>query len=68
VYAVALVAQVPFMVTSLYTGPVAEALAFTDVAWLVGFIVAGALYLPLARRRSGPTPGMVLATAGGAAR
>ncbi|RYP88089.1 cytosine permease [Nocardioides guangzhouensis] len=52
VYAVALVAQVPFMVTSLYTGPLAEALGYTDVAWLVGFLVAGAVYLPLARRGS----------------
>ena len=50
VYVVALAVEVPFMVTTLYTGPVAERLHYVDVAWLVGFVVAGALYLPLARR------------------
>lgn len=49
VYVVALAAQVPFMVTTLYTGPLAESLQYVDVAWLVGFITAGALYLTLAR-------------------
>lgn len=66
VYAVALAAQLPFMVTTLYTGPFAEALAYTDVAWLVGFVVAGGLYYPIARRRSaGTTP---VASVSGAAR
>jgi NCS1 family nucleobase:cation symporter-1 len=50
VYAVALAVEVPFMVTSLYTGPAAEALGLVDVAWLVGFAVAGVLHLLLARR------------------
>ncbi len=50
VYAVALVAQLPFMVTTLYTGPLAERLAYTDVAWLVGFVVAGGAYWLLSDR------------------
>lgn len=53
VYVVAIAAQVPFMVTTLYTGPFAETLGFTDVAWVVGLLVAGGLYYPIARRSSG---------------
>jgi NCS1 family nucleobase:cation symporter-1 len=53
VYAVALAAQVPFMVTELYTGTVAKELGYTDLAWLIGFLVAGALYYLLARRGKG---------------
>ena len=62
VYAVALAAQVPFMVTTLYTGPVAESLHYTDVAWLVGFVVAGALYWPMARHASAATAPSVPST------
>jgi NCS1 family nucleobase:cation symporter-1 len=50
VYVVALLAQVPFMVTTLYTGSVADELGYTDVAWLVGFVVAGGLYWILTAR------------------
>jgi nucleobase:cation symporter-1, NCS1 family len=48
-------AMVPFMNTSLFTGPVAHALNGADLAFYVGFIVAGLLYLALrkaARRRA----------------
>lgn len=63
VYVVALLVQLPFMVTTLYTGPLAERLGYTDVAWLVGFIAAGALYWLLAARdRAGlPAPAVVAA-------
>jgi NCS1 family nucleobase:cation symporter-1 len=57
VYVVALLAQVPFMVTTLYTGTLAEALGYTDVAWLVGFVVAGAAYLLVAQRDEHTRPG-----------
>ena len=43
-YLVGLLVQVPFMVTNLYTGPLAEPLGFVDVAWMIGFVVPGALY------------------------
>ena len=50
-------AMVPFMNTSIIVGPVAAALHGADLAFYVGFIVTGALYLALrtaAARRSRP--------------
>ncbi len=48
-------AMVPFMNTSLFTGPVAQALKGADLAFYVGFIVTGLLYLALRKvaRRHG---------------
>jgi NCS1 family nucleobase:cation symporter-1 len=50
-------AMVPFMNTSIVAGPVATALHGADLAFYVGFIVTGALYLALrkaAARHSRP--------------
>ena len=44
-YLIGLLVQVPFMVTNLYTGPIAEPLNFVDVAWVVGFAVPSVVYL-----------------------
>ena len=44
---VGFVAMVPFMNTGLIEGPAAKALAGADLSFYVGFLVAGALYLPL---------------------
>ncbi|QIK63703.1 cytosine permease [Leucobacter viscericola] len=44
-YLIGLVSQVPFMITPMYTGPLAEPLQNIDIAWLVGFVVTGAVYL-----------------------
>jgi len=49
-YAAGLVAMVPFVVTSFYTGPVAEALDGADVSFAIGLLVAGGVYLALGRR------------------
>lgn len=43
-YLIGLLVQVPFMVTNLYTGPLAEPLGFVDVAWIFGFVVPGVVY------------------------
>lgn len=48
-YAIGLAAQVPFMITPLYTGPMAGPLQGIDLAWLVGFVVTVAVYLILVR-------------------
>ncbi|WP_201724705.1 purine-cytosine permease family protein [Streptomyces antimycoticus] len=56
VYAIGLLAQVPFMVLSVYTGPVAKAMGGVDLAWLVGLAVSGALYWLIAIRTQAPTP------------
>ncbi len=46
--------MVPFMDTGLVEGPVAERLDGADLSFVVGFLVAGALYYPL--RRLAPHP------------
>ncbi|MDQ0822441.1 NCS1 nucleoside transporter family [Arthrobacter sp. V4I6] len=43
-YLVGILVQIPFMVTTMYTGPLAEPLAFVDVAWMVGFVVPAIVY------------------------
>jgi NCS1 nucleoside transporter family len=43
-YVAGVVAMVPFVVTSAYTGPVANALGGVDVSFVVGLVVAGGLY------------------------
>ncbi|MFE7213284.1 cytosine permease [Streptomyces sp. NPDC001698] len=60
-YVAAMAAQVPFINSGLYTGPLVDDLGGADVAWIVGLVVATVLYLgqtKLARRaaprRAGP--------------
>lgn len=48
-YGIGLAAQVPFMITPLFTGPFAEPLQYIDIAWLVGFAVTAVVYLALVR-------------------
>ena len=36
--------SIPFMNQTLYVGPASTALGGADIAYLIGFIVAGALY------------------------
>ncbi len=48
-YAIGLLVQIPFMVTPLYTGPLGAALQGVDVAWILGFVVSGVVYLTLTR-------------------
>ncbi|WP_169304052.1 cytosine permease [Arthrobacter sp. CAU 1506] len=43
-YLVGILVQLPFMVTSMYTGPFAEPLGFVDMAWVVGFAVPAVIY------------------------
>lgn len=42
--------SIPFMDQTLYVGPISQALGGADIAYVVGFIVAGLLYLALERR------------------
>jgi len=49
---VGFVASVPFMNQTLYVGPIANALGGADIAYLIGFVVAGVLYWFLERMRS----------------
>lgn len=58
-YLIGIVAQTPFMVTTLYTGPLAESLGFVDVAWVAGFIVPAILYV-VWERAAARTPSTAL--------
>ena len=52
-YVIAVLLQVPFMNTELYVGPIAKALGGADIAWIVGILVAGALYYYPMKRKLG---------------
>ncbi|WP_371494190.1 cytosine permease [Kitasatospora sp. NBC_00374] len=49
-YLLGLAAMLPFLSTTLYTGPVARAMDGADVSFAVGLVVSGGLYAVLARR------------------
>lgn len=49
VFAVGVLAQVPFMATPFYTGAAAEAMGGIDIAWLVGLGVSALAYIVIAR-------------------
>jgi purine-cytosine permease-like protein len=58
-YFAGIAVQVPFLSTSLYTGPVAAAIGGVDVSWIVGLAVISPLYYALmkvGRRSAGPVP------------
>ncbi|GIF08221.1 purine-cytosine permease family protein [Actinoplanes siamensis] len=53
-YAIGLLVEIPFMVLPQlgswsYTGPLAERMGGVDIAWLVGLLVTGVVYLLLSR-------------------
>jgi NCS1 family nucleobase:cation symporter-1 len=55
-FVVGFAAVIPFMNTTIFTGPVASALHGADLAYYVGFVVSAAVYFPFAvRERGKPT-------------
>jgi nucleobase:cation symporter-1, NCS1 family len=54
-FVLAFAAMVPFMNTSIFEGPAAAALHGADIAFYVGFLVAGVLYYGLLCARLGPS-------------
>ncbi|MFE4214963.1 purine-cytosine permease family protein [Streptomyces sp. NPDC056844] len=56
VYGVGVLAQLPFLVTHFYTGPLAAPLGGADISWIVGLTVPAALYWLLARRDTSHIP------------
>jgi NCS1 family nucleobase:cation symporter-1 len=44
-----ILAEIPFMVLPFFTGPVAAAMGDVDVAFAVGLLVSGAVYVLLTR-------------------
>lgn len=49
-YFLAVVAELPFMKTSFFTGPAVATLSNADIAWAVGLVVAAGIYWWLMRR------------------
>jgi len=49
-YLIGILVEVPFMSTTLYTGPAAKAMNGTDLSWIVGLVVTVPLYYLLATR------------------
>ncbi|MFD9540934.1 purine-cytosine permease family protein [Streptomyces sp. NPDC060022] len=56
VYGVGILAQLPFLVTHFYTGPLVEPLGGADISWIVGLVAPAALYWLLARRKTPHVP------------
>ncbi|NYI71129.1 NCS1 family nucleobase:cation symporter-1 [Naumannella cuiyingiana] len=48
-YLLGIVVQIPFLSQALYTGPVATALGGADISWIVGLVITGLVYWPIAR-------------------
>jgi nucleobase:cation symporter-1, NCS1 family len=49
IYIVGILVQMPFLSTSLYTGPLVASLGGADISWIVGLVVPGAVYYIAAR-------------------
>jgi NCS1 family nucleobase:cation symporter-1 len=49
VYVVAVLAEIPFVKTSFYTGHAVEWVGGADIAWIIGLIVSAVLYVVLMR-------------------
>ncbi|MEL3948273.1 MULTISPECIES: purine-cytosine permease family protein [Streptomyces] len=56
VYGVGLLAQLPFLVTHFYTGPLVDPLGGADISWMVGLAVPALLYWAVARRNTAHIP------------
>lgn len=64
-YLVGFAVQIPFMSNDVYEGPVARMLQDGDLSWVVGAVVAGAVYYGAARpwNTSGPEVGAAVSVA-----
>lgn len=49
-YLIGIAVEIPFMSTTLYTGPAASAMNGTDLSWIVGLVITVPLYYLLATR------------------
>jgi NCS1 family nucleobase:cation symporter-1 len=54
--AVGFVVSIPFMDASVFVGPIATALGGADIAYVIGFLVAGAVYWGLERSSPSSVP------------
>lgn len=54
IYLVTIAVEIPFVSTSLYTGPVAKRLGGADISWILGLVLATALYYGWSKLTPGP--------------
>jgi nucleobase:cation symporter-1, NCS1 family len=55
-YLIGILVEVPFMSTTLWTGPAASAMNGTDLSWIVGLVITVPLYYLLATRAAARRP------------
>jgi NCS1 family nucleobase:cation symporter-1 len=56
IYFIGILVQLPFLATTLYTGPWVAALGGADISWIVGLLVPGLLYYAVARNQQERIP------------
>ena len=54
-----MLAQIPFLAQKMYTGPITEMLGGADISWIVGIVLTGAIYYPVAKRTNNPPAAMI---------
>jgi NCS1 family nucleobase:cation symporter-1 len=60
IYLTGILVQLPFISTTLYTGPLVASLGGADISWIVGLIVPGALYFAIVRKSHRPIPSRLI--------
>jgi NCS1 family nucleobase:cation symporter-1 len=66
-YVLGILVQAPFVVTTLYTGPIGKALGGVDLSWIAGLVVVSPIYYFAAKRfgrQATQTAGLVAAAPG----
>ncbi|WP_426150503.1 purine-cytosine permease family protein [Pseudomonas sp. DC3000-4b1] len=59
-YVLGVLAQMPFIATHFYTGPLVEPLGDTDISWIIGLILPALVYYWAARRWPRPVPAQLI--------
>ncbi|MED3561863.1 cytosine permease [Bacillus xiapuensis] len=54
-FLVSIIAEIPFMNTTLYVGPAAKAMGGADVAWILGLVVPSVIYYVMMKRKLSKT-------------
>jgi NCS1 family nucleobase:cation symporter-1 len=58
-YGIGILVQIPFIASSLYTGPIARALGGIDLSWIVGLLVTSPAYYWMAQRSQARDPAVM---------
>ncbi|MHB1525918.1 MAG: purine-cytosine permease family protein [Candidatus Dormibacteria bacterium] len=64
IYVLTILVELPFVDSSIYEGPIAKAMGGGDIAWIVGFFVAGLLYYASMRMTGSRPAGEALPATG----